>query len=107
MENQKIIDALYFCAGQCLHCYDACQREEERGALQRCMQLDQDCADICRLTAQLFERNSENSDMFLKLCGDICEKCAMECEKHMHLEHCQKCADACHKCMDICHQYVH
>jgi hypothetical protein len=27
---------------------------------------NQDCADLCRLTAQLLERKSENADIFLK-----------------------------------------
>lgn len=105
MENQQIIDELYFCAAQCTHCYDACQIEKDKDKLQKCMMFDQDCADICRLTGQLFERNSENADAFLKLCGEMCEKCATECEKHSHLEHCKKCAEACRKCAEMCNKY--
>jgi hypothetical protein len=103
MENKEMIDELYFCAGQCTHCYDGCQREMEKEQLERCMKLDLDCADICRLTGQILERSSENVDLFLKLCGRICEKCSMECEKHSHLEHCKKCAEACKKCAEMCH----
>lgn len=101
MENKKIVDELYFCAAQCNYCYDACQREEDKDKLQRCMMLDQDCADICRLTGQLFERNSGSVDSFLKLCAEMCNKCAAECEKH-DLEHCKKCAEACKKCEEMC-----
>jgi exosome complex RNA-binding protein Csl4 len=67
--------------------------------------LDQDCADICRLSGQVIERNSENVELFLKLCGALCEKCATECEKHSHMEHCKKCAEACRKCADMCNNY--
>jgi hypothetical protein len=69
------------------------------------MMLDQDCADICRLTGQLLERNSEDADLFLKLSADICMRCAEECEKHSHLEHCKKCAEVCRKCADMCLEY--
>jgi hypothetical protein len=102
MENKKIIDELYFCAAQCTRCYDACLIEKDKDQLKRCMMLDQDCADICRLTGQLLERNSEDADLFLKLSADICERCARECEKHSHLEHCKKCAEVCRKCFEMC-----
>src|SRR3954469_19374841 len=107
MDNKKLSEELFFCAAQCTHCYDACQREGERNKLERCMMLDLDCADICRLTGQIAERNSENLDLLLKLCGEICEKCAEECEKHLHLEHCKMCAEACRKCAEMCQQPIH
>lgn len=103
MEKQKMIDVLHFCAAQCTHCYDACHLEKETD-MSRCMMYDQDCADICRLTGQLLERNSDNTDIFLKLCQEMCERCAAECEKHPQMEHCKKCAEACHKCAESCNE---
>jgi predicted DCC family thiol-disulfide oxidoreductase YuxK len=38
---------------------------------------NQDCADLCRLTAQLLERKSENADIFLTALV-MCERCASE-----------------------------
>jgi hypothetical protein len=106
MENkQQLIDELDRCAGQCTHCYDACQMEKEKNKLQRCMMFDQDCADICRLCGQVLERNSENTASFLKLCAELCEKCAAECEKYADMEHCKKCAEACRKCAEMCNNY--
>lgn len=103
MEKQKIIDVLNFCAAQCTHCYDACHLEKGIDMF-RCMMDDLDCADICRLTSQLLERNSDNVDIFLKLCHEMCERCADECEKHPQMEHCKKCAEACRKCAAICNE---
>ena len=100
MENKKIIDELYLCAEQCTNCYDACLIEEDKNVLQRCMMLDQDCAEICRLTGQLLERNSESADKFLNLCAEICLDCASECDKHKY-EHCQRCAVVCRQCSVI------
>lgn len=103
MEKQKMIDVLHFCAAQCTHCYDGCHLEKQMD-MSRCMMNDQDCADICRLTAQLLEQNSENSDIFLKLCSEMCERCAAECEKYPQMEHCKKCAEACRKCAEMCNE---
>lgn len=105
MENKEITDHLYFCAAQCSRCYAACSIEQEKDKLQRCMTLNEDCAAICRLTGQLFEKKSENAELFLKLSGEICERCAAECKKHSHLEHCKKCAEACRKCAEMCYSY--
>ena len=104
MESKQIIDELYLCAAQCKDCYDACATEKDKDDLQRCMMLDQDCAEICRLTGQLFERNSESVDKFLILCSEICNDCALECDKHKH-EHCKRCAAVCRQCAEICLQY--
>ena len=103
MEKQKMIDVLHLCAAQCTHCYDACQLEKEMD-MARCMMNDQDCGDICRLTAQLLERHSENTAIFFKICAEMCEICAAECEKHAEMEHCKKCAEACRKCSEMCHE---
>jgi len=105
MENKQIIDELYLCAAQCTRCYDACLIEKDKSKLERCMMLDQDCAEICRLTGQIMERNSESTDKFLKLCVEVCEACAAECEKHSDMEHCEQCAKACHKCAEVCGAY--
>jgi hypothetical protein len=98
-----MIDELHYCAAQCSRCLDACRMERNPGELQRCMMMDEDCAALCRLTSQLLERNSENAELFLKLCAEICNRCAEECEKHSQFEHCTRCAEACRKCAEMCH----
>lgn len=104
MENKKMIEELYFTAAQCTRCYDACHIEKDKKDLEKCMKLDEECAEICRLTAVRLEKNSENSDKYLKLCSEICESCATECEKHADLEYCKKCAEVCRKCAEMCLQ---
>jgi hypothetical protein len=102
MENKTIIDELYYCAAQCARCYSACQLEKDKEAFARCMMMDEDCEQICRLTGQVLERNSENAELFLKVCSEICGKCAVECEKHPKVEHCKQCAEVCRKCAEMC-----
>jgi hypothetical protein len=66
---------------------------------------NQDCADLCRLTAQLLERKSDNADIFLKTALVMCERCASECEKYPQMEYCKKCGEACRKCAEMCHDH--
>jgi hypothetical protein len=75
--------------------------EMDNDHLMRCMMLDKECYEICRLTGSLLENDSENTDKFIKLCVEICEACAIECEKHPE-EHCKRCAAECRKCIETC-----
>lgn len=66
-----------------------------------CIQLDRDCADICRLASALMARNSPYAAQVCQLCAKICTACADECAKHEH-DHCQECAKACRRCAEEC-----
>ncbi|MHB1278198.1 MAG: four-helix bundle copper-binding protein [Bacteroidia bacterium] len=102
MVNKTLVDELLLCAAECARCYTACQEEVDKEMLERCMLLDLDCEELCRLSVQVLERESENGPLFLKLCMEICDKCAEECEKHPKMEHCVRCAEACRKCANMC-----
>ena len=102
--NHEILQELNTCATLCDVCYNGCLNEEDVSVMARCIELDRECADICRLTASLLARDSENSEKFLKLCADICDTCAEECKKHEH-EHCKECARACEQCALLCRSY--
>jgi hypothetical protein len=104
MEKQKMIEVLQFCAAQCTHCYDASHLEMKMD-MSTIIMYNQDCADLCRLTAQLLERKSENADIFLKTALVMCERCASECEKYPQMEYCKKCGEACRKCAEMCHDH--
>lgn len=104
MDNKELISQLYLCAATCDACYKGCLTEKDKDKLQRCMMLDKECYEICRLTASLLEINSENADKFLKLCAEICASCAQECDHHKY-EHCQRCAAVCRKCSEMFHEY--
>lgn len=106
-ENHKnLLNALNECAIECSHCASDCLEVEDAKSLAKCIKLNLDCAEICRLAISFIARGSEHADHILKECADICEACAMECEKHTHLAHCKKCAEACRKCAKECLQTV-
>lgn len=89
------------CATTCLQCAAACLKEESVSQMTRCIQLDLDCAAICRLAAEVLARGSENAEDICSLCADICEQCADECAGH-DMAHCQQCALACERCAEAC-----
>jgi hypothetical protein len=99
---QGLINALNNCAAECSQCAMACLDEEDVNMMRRCIRIDIDCADTCRLTASLLSRESEHGEHLLKECVEICNACAKECEKHTGMEHCRKCAEACRHCAEEC-----
>ena len=101
METLHLTAALNLCAAQCDLCYKACDQEKTRADLQRCMMLVKDCSAICLISLKYLIRNSENVMKLLKVCAEICEICAEECQKH-DLWHCRDCARECLKCAEVC-----
>ena len=107
-------DRLIACIHECLHCAlacrvcaDACAAETMAYDLRQCIRLDQDCADLCQMTATLgARRTGRNADLLhrlIELCAMACRLCAEECDRHadMH-EHCRICAESCRSCEAAC-----
>ena len=104
MAHQKFkscIDACYTCAAVCDHCATACLQEQDVKMMARCIALDMDCAQICRMAAAYMARGSEFAKAICQLCADVCQTCGDECAKHQ-MAHCQECAEACHRCAEEC-----
>lgn len=106
VEFADAIQACYDCAAACDHCATACLQEPDPKPMARCIALDVDCADICRISAAYMARDSEFAKMMCALCADVCEECGAECAKHQ-LEHCQQCAEACRRCAEACRRMAH
>ena len=101
-KNAKIIASLQHCADACTRCSVACLDEKDVKMMVACIRLDLDCAAICETSASFAARDSVYMEHILKVCAEICNACAAECEKHAHLEHCRKCAESCRKCAKDC-----
>lgn len=106
LSDKQLIILLAECASACHHCSVACLDEKDVKMLVNCIKLDMDCAHVCEVAASFLSRNSKHLRHILKECAEICMDCADECEKHEHMEHCKKCADACRKCADACKKYT-
>ena len=105
LQNQKCqscIDACNSCAESCEFCATSCLREEEVKMLERCIQLDRECASMCYTASQIMSMDGEHAKQICSVCADICNACAQECEKHTQMDHCQQCAQACRRCAEEC-----
>jgi hypothetical protein len=56
---KSCIDACNDCALACDHCASACLKEKDVASMARCIQLDLDCAQACRLAVAYMARGSE------------------------------------------------
>ena len=77
-QMKSCIDACYACATACDHCAAACLRESDVKMLARCIQLDIDCAEICRLAAAYMGRGSELAAAVCESCAEVCGACGDE-----------------------------
>jgi hypothetical protein len=98
---EACIDACNACAAACDHCAIACLQEPDPKAMARCIALDMDCAQICRLAAAFMARGSELAARICQVCAEVCDVCGEECAKHQ-TSHCQACAQACRECAEEC-----
>ena len=105
-KNIALIQELNNCAMECSHCAMACLDEDDVKMLIRCIKLNIDCADVCRLAASLLSRGSEHGLHLIDECAELCDACADECEKHSGMEHCKKCAEVCKHCAGTCIEMV-
>jgi len=63
---RSCIQACNECADACDQCAAACLRDNQITALARCIELDIDCAAICRLAAAVMARGRPKA---LQLCA--------------------------------------
>src|SRR3546814_20256138 len=83
---QHCIEACNACAVECSHCATECLKEEDVKMLAMCIQLDLECAAICRSAAEVMSLGSGYSTQLCRLCADVCNACGEECEKHARSE---------------------
>lgn len=98
------IEACYACADACDHCMTSCLAEADSKSMARCIALDVDCAQLCRLVSAYMARDSEHATVLCATCADLCDACGEECEKFTDMEHCKQCAEACRQCAQACRQ---
>ncbi|HEV6967824.1 four-helix bundle copper-binding protein [Roseateles sp.] len=99
--DTECIDACDACAAACDHCATACLQEADVKMMAHCIELDMECAAICRLAASSMARQGEFAKRICALCALVCDACGEECARHDHT-HCQDCAAACRACAEAC-----
>jgi hypothetical protein len=93
--------ACHACADACDRCAVACLAEPQPKVLARCIELDIDCAQLCRLAQGFLARGSPYDSVVCAAVVVLCDACASECEKH-RMAHCLECAAACRRASKAC-----
>src|SRR5687767_14364974 len=102
---QACIDACIACAIACEHCASECLKEESVKQMIHCIELDRECASVCRSAAELMSMRGAHGALLCTACADICDACARECAMH-EMDHCQECAEVCQACAEACRKMV-
>jgi hypothetical protein len=99
------------CIKECLDCYKTCTETRlyclamggEHAGPKHLATLEA-CAEICRLSAHLMMIDSEFQDKLCKLCAEICEDCAKDCDSFTDDDVMHACADVCKRCALACRE---
>lgn len=100
-QHTSCIEACYACADACDRCAMACLAEPDPQQLARCVALNIDCAQACRLASAFMARASAYDGAACAFCAMMCDACAEECERH-RTDACLDCARACRRCAGEC-----
>lgn len=100
---QECIDECNSCAAECNHCTISCLNEPEVQHMVKCIEMNLQCAAICRSASEMMSLGSDYSMQLCTICADVCDACATECQKH-NMDHCQQCAEACRNCAAVCRE---
>lgn len=101
IQYQECIDACIKSMNACNYSYVSSLKEYDLATLRESIRLDRECADICSFAIQAMTRQSPFVVEILRLCADICERCADESSRHKQT-HCQECIDACRSAAMAC-----
>lgn len=101
------------CIRDCLACYARCTETAnhslEQGGYEANAQhvrLLNDCAAICRTSADFMLRRSLWHARTCEVCAEICESCAQDCERMVPDPIINACAEACRACAASCREMV-
>ena len=97
------------CITNCLDCHTICL-----DTISHCLQMGgphaeashirllMDCAQICQTSADFMIRMSDVHPQTCGVCADVCERCAIDCERFGNDKTMMDCAAMCRKCADSC-----
>ena len=94
MDISKYNEALRQCIQDCMNCLT---RMTHTASNNDCPNCCIECVQICEITSKAFTQNSEFIRKYMKLCAEVCDWCASQCEAHPYA-HAQTCASSCREC---------
>ena len=101
---QACIDNCTSCYQLCAHMITYCLEKGGLHAKSKHIQLLQDCAKICEVSANFMIRESHFHNLTCGACAKICIACAESCEAFSDDDMMKSCAEICRKCAKSCEE---
>ena len=101
---QECIDNCSNCHAACVETVIYCLQKGGHHAEEPHVRLLLDCAEICQTSANFMLRNSPLHAITCAACAEICERCAVECERFVGDMQMEACARMCRKCAESCRE---
>lgn len=97
------------CIAACTRCYQICLHMGMNHCLETGgehvepthFRLLMSCAEICQTSANFMLSGAAHSSAVCAICAEICEACAIDCEKIGDMD---PCVEACRDCAETCKQ---
>jgi hypothetical protein len=103
MTTQMMSKEVQQCVEACRECQKCCVALETSGGVDsKTIQTAKDCAEMCQMCSNFAIRDSQFSSDMRRLCAEICNNCAVACEKMSRSSIAKDCAAACRRCADAC-----
>lgn len=97
------------CIKSCIECFIACEaclttslQSKEAKEMAACIQLERQCADMCKTAVSLMLHQSTHAQRLCEMCIKACQQCAQECAKHNNHAYYRHCMRACEQCAQEC-----
>lgn len=109
MTHSQMSQEMQECIDNCLNCHSTGVE-----AINHCLQIGgphaepthirllMDCAQVCQTSADFMLRMSDLHPETCGVCADVCERCAIDCERFGDDETMKACAQVCRKCAESC-----
>ena len=104
LKMQQCIQNCLDCHSNCLSTLSYCMKQGGHHAESAHIALMLDCAEICQTSANFMLRNSALHMRTCNVCAEICDMCAMDCQRFADSAEMQACAEVCHRCAESCRQ---
>ena len=101
-ETQMCINDCFDCHSTCLETIAYCLKKGGEYAEESHIFLLQDCSEICEASGNFTIRGSDFYEKVCEMCVEICEACAIDCDKFKDDLPMKACAIACWRCADSC-----
>ncbi len=101
-DMSRCIESCQSCSRTCLETAHYCLTQQGVSAGSTILGLLFQCADVCQLSVRMMAAESEFHHQSCELCFEVCQRCAVECEKYEQDEVFKKCAKVCRRCAEDC-----